>query len=112
MAPRLAAAALAAALLLPASGIACDAEEMNRHLNAVCHAALSPARAAIEGVAAHATEAERALIARALARADVACDTGDPRDGAAIAALLSRLAGRIEARAGIAAPLPELASRI
>jgi acyl-CoA reductase-like NAD-dependent aldehyde dehydrogenase len=111
MLPRLSAAALAAAFCLPLPALACDAEEMNRHLNAVCHAALSPARQAIGDVLSHATEAERALIARALSRAEAACDTGDPRDGAAAAALLARLAGRIEARAGLALPLPDLAAR-
>ncbi|MBR0676570.1 hypothetical protein GXW77_10330, partial [Roseomonas alkaliterrae] len=42
---------------------------------------------------------------RALARATEACATGDPAIGAAEAARIARLAGRIEARAGIADPI-------
>lgn len=103
------AVALAVAVLaVPAA--ACDVEEMNRHMNAVCLAALDPAREAIGAVLPHATDAERVLVARSLARAAIACDTGDPREGAAAASLLSRLAGRIEARAGLDLPLPSLAA--
>lgn len=86
------------AALSAASAFACDPEEMNQHLTAVCIAALSPAQAAIATVRAQADPAEEAQIASALSRAEMACDSGDPREGVALAILLARLAGRIEAR--------------
>lgn len=96
-------AGLAGALAAPA--LACDAEEMNRELTAVCEAALAEPAAPLAGLHGHATEAERALIDRALAAARHACAEGDPVEGAAEAARLARLVGRIEARAGLAPPI-------
>jgi len=101
--PFLAAAALLAVAAIPAS--ACDPEEMNAHLSAVCRAALDPtigwARAVREGASA----AERAAIDRALTLAEDACETGDPTVGARESVRLARLVGRIEARLGVAAPI-------
>lgn len=92
--------ALGATLLAGPAG-ACDPEAMSAHLSAVCDAALSSARVAIEAALPHATEAERALIARHLAAAAEACEVGDPEVGARLASTLARFAGRIEGRAGL-----------
>lgn len=102
--PTAAAALLGAAPALLAGtrdARACDPEALDAYLSAVCDAALAPARAALEAALPHATEAERAAAERALAAASSACDTGDPQQGARLAAALSRLAGRIEGRAGL-----------
>lgn len=95
---------LGATLLAGPAG-ACDPEAMSAHLSAVCDAALDPARAAIEVALPYATEEERALIARHLAAAAEACEIGDPEAGARMAAMLARVAGRIEGRAGLETPL-------
>lgn len=91
-------AGLAGAIAAPA--LACDPEEMNAQLTAVCEAALAEAVAAVEAALPHVREAERVRIDHALAEARDACTTGDPVLGAREAARLARLAGRIEARAG------------
>ncbi|HEY4250796.1 MAG TPA: hypothetical protein VGM87_06335 [Roseomonas sp.] len=108
-------AALLAALVLTAPPLAraCDPEELNQQLTAVCRAALAPAAAWIGALHARATAAERGAIDAALGSANEACDTGDPTAGAREAARLARLAGRIEARLGETAPIwPErLAAR-
>ena len=99
-------AAFAAALLAaPLSARACDPETMNAALTAVCDAALRPAEEAIASALPHATEAERALVERHLAAARRGCAEGDPNVGARTAALIARLAGRIEGRAGLDGPL-------
>ena len=93
-------AAFAAFLLARPLG-ACEPEALNAHLTAVCQAALTPAEAAITAALPLATPAERAAIERHQALAREACDSGDPEEGTRTAARLSRLAGRIEGRAGI-----------
>ena len=99
--PAPALAAFTAALLLARPLGACEPEALNAHLTAVCQAALTPAETALGAVLPHATAAERAAAERHLALAREACDSGDPEEGARTAARLSRLAGRIEGRAGI-----------
>ncbi len=91
-------AGLAGALVAPA--LACDPEEMNEQLNAVCWAALAATAPAAEAALPFATAVERIRLERSLARAREACATGDPVFGAEEAARLARLVGRIEARAG------------
>jgi hypothetical protein len=98
----LAAALLAAA---PPPARACDPETMNAALTGVCDAALRPAEEAVAAALPHATAAEHALIERHLAAARQGCAEGDPGIGARTAALLARLAGRIEGRAGLDGPL-------
>jgi hypothetical protein len=100
-------AAFAAALLAapPPSARACDPETMNAALTDVCDAALRPAEEAIAAALPHATAAERGLIERHLVVARQGCAEGDPGIGARTAALLARLAGRIEGRAGLDGPL-------
>ena len=99
-------AAFAAALLAgPPSARACDPETMNAALTDVCDAALRPAEEAIAAALPHATAAERGRIERHLAVARQGCAEGDPGIGARTAALLARLAGRIEGRAGLDGPL-------
>jgi hypothetical protein len=93
--------ALVVFLFAPPLARACDPDELNAHLTTVCRAALDPATAAIAPLRIHASPAEDAAIAVALARAGEACDTGDPAIGAAEAVRLARLAGRIEARTGM-----------
>lgn len=83
-----------------------DPDQVNVLLTGVCDAALTPALAALEVALPHATEAERALIGRHREAAREACATGDPEAGARTAARLARLAGRIEARAGLDAGGP------
>jgi hypothetical protein len=102
--------ALALAALIATPAIACDAEAMNHHLTAVCDAAQRPARDAVRAANPHATEAERAAMARALAAVAAACETGDPEIGARQAAALARAAGFIEARGGGLSPLAQLAA--
>lgn len=92
-------AGLAGALVAPA--LACDPEEMNEQLNAVCAAALAETVPAAEAILPHATAAEHTRLERSLARAREACATGDPVFGAQEAARLARLVGRIEARAHV-----------
>jgi hypothetical protein len=101
----LAAAAVASGAALARPARACDPEALDAHLSAVCDAALAPARAALTAVLPYATPEERAQAEAALARAGTACDTGDPAEGARLAAGLARLAGHIEGRAGLAPPL-------
>ncbi|TQF76869.1 hypothetical protein FK498_15525 [Elioraea sp. Yellowstone] len=96
-------AGVAGAIAAPA--FACDPEEMNAHLTAVCEAALAEPAALLDALRGHATETERAAITRGLAAAREACAHGDPLIGAREAARLARLAGRLEARAGVAAPI-------
>ena len=96
-------AGVAGAVAAPA--LACDPEEMNHQLTAVCEAALTEPAALLEALHGHATESERAAIARGLAAAREACAHGDPVIGAREAARLARLAGRLEARAGLAEPI-------
>ncbi len=100
-------AAFAAALLatVPPVARACDPETMNAALTDVCDAALRPAEEAIAAALPHATAAERGLIERHLVFARQGCAEGDPGIGARTAALLARLAGRIEGRAGLDRPL-------
>jgi hypothetical protein len=102
-------AGLAGAIFAPA--LACDPETMQSEVAAVCEAGLAEPAALLEGLRAHMTEAERGLIDRALAAARHACAEGDPHEGAAEAARIARLVGRIEARAGLAPPIwPERAA--
>jgi hypothetical protein len=105
--PILLAAFAAAALLatVPPVARACDPETMNAALTDVCDAALRPAAEAIAAALPHATAAERGLIERHLVAARQGCAEGDPGIGARTAALLARLAGRIEGRAGLDGPL-------
>ncbi len=97
--PLAALAAGAATLARPAA--ACDPDAMDAHLTAVCDGALAPARAALEAALPHATPEERLALQRALTLANTTCTTGDPVQGARIAANLARIAGRIEGRAGL-----------
>jgi hypothetical protein len=80
---------------------ACDPDAMDAHLTAVCDGALAPAKAALEAAFEHATPEERLAMQRALTLANSTCTTGDPVQGARIAANLARIAGRIEGRAGL-----------
>jgi hypothetical protein len=98
---------LLAALFFAAPPLAraCDTEAMNAELTAVCNAALQPSLAWVGTVRAQATAAESAALDRAIAAAGASCETGDPVAGAAEAARIARLAGRIEARAGQAEPI-------
>ena len=106
---------LLAALVVAAPPLAraCDTEAMNAELTAVCTAALRPAMSWATTIRAHATAAEAAAIERAITTATAACETGDPAAGAAEAVRIARLAGRIEARAGMNDPVwpDRLASR-
>lgn len=95
--------ALGLAVLAPAQ--ACEPEAMNAELSRVCDGALVPARERISALRGHASGPEQRAIDAALARAQAACDTGDPVLGAAEAVNLARLAGRIEARIGDATPI-------
>jgi hypothetical protein len=103
--PALLAAFTAALLAAPPLASACDPETMNAALTDVCDAALRPAEEAIAAALPHATAAERELIERHLVAARQGCAEGDPGIGARTAALLARLAGRIEGRAGLDGPL-------
>lgn len=100
----LAALGAAAASLAARPAAACDPEAMDAHLTAVCDGALAPAREALEAALQHATPQERLAMQRTLTIASATCTTGDPAEGARIAAVLARMAGRIEGRAG-AGPL-------
>ena len=106
---------LLAALVVdaPPFARACDTEAMNAELTAVCTAALRPALSWATAIRAQATAAETAAIERAITTATAACETGDPAAGAAEAVRIARLAGRIEARAGMNDPVwpDRLASR-
>ena len=108
-------ALLLAGLLLAAlpPARACDTEAMSAELTAVCSAALRPAAETARAVRGAASAAEAAALDRALARAAEACATGDPALGAAEASRIARLAGRIEARAGLTDPIwpDQLAAR-
>ena len=97
--PLAALGAAAAALSKPAA--ACDPDAMEAHLTAVCDGALAPARAALDAALPHATPEEQLMMQRALTVANMTCSTGDPVAGARIAAVLARIAGRIEGRAGL-----------
>jgi hypothetical protein len=92
-------AAAAASLARPAA--ACDPDAMDAHLTAVCDGALEPAKRALEAAMEHAKPEERLAMQRALTVANSTCTTGDPVQGARIAANLARIAGRIEGRAGL-----------
>jgi hypothetical protein len=94
-------AALGAAATLARPAAACDPEAMDAHLTAVCDGALAPARAALDAALPHATPEERLAMQRALSVANATCTSGDPVQGARIAATLARIAGRIEGRAGL-----------
>jgi hypothetical protein len=96
----LAALAMAGAAVTRAAR-ACDPEAMDAHLTAVCDGALAPAKAALEAALPHATPVEALAMQRALTIANSTCTTGDPVQGARIAANLARIAGRIEGRAGL-----------
>lgn len=92
--------AMGGAALAARPAAACDPDAMDAHLTAVCDGALAPARAAVEAALVHANEAERAALQRALTLAGVVCTGGDPAEGARMAAVLARMAGRIEGRVG------------
>lgn len=98
---------LLAALVLAAPPLAraCDTEAMNAELTAVCTAALRPALDWAGVVRVQASVAESAALDRAIAAATTSCETGDPVAGAAEAVRIARLAGRIEARAGMNDPI-------
>jgi len=103
---------LALGLFMVPSAMACDPSALDAELARVCDGALAPARGLVMAVHAEATAPEQAAIHAALARAQAACDHGDPVAGAAEAVRLARLAGRIEARLGSTPPIwdPTLAS--
>jgi len=103
--PAAATAALAAGALSPRGARACDPESMNAYISTVADAALAPALAALEAALPHATAEERALAERGAALARAAARDGDPKVAVRSAAALARLAGRIEARAGLSPPL-------
>ncbi len=92
---------LAAALLLtpPLAARACDTDVLNAELTRVCRAALDPVLGWLGALTPPAGEGD--AIARATEAAVEACDTGDPVIGAREAVRLARLAGQIEARAGL-----------
>jgi hypothetical protein len=98
-------ALIALLVAAPPLARACDTEAMSAELTAVCRATLSPAEAWAGAVRTHANTTEAAALDRALALAREACATGDPATGALEAARIARLAGRIEARAGVAWPI-------
>ncbi|WP_376088497.1 hypothetical protein ACE7GA_16225 [Roseomonas sp. CCTCC AB2023176] len=95
------AAAIAAAGVLARPARACDPAEMDAYITAVANAAVEPALAALDAALPHATSAERALAERGAALARAAARDGDPKVAVRTAAALARLAGRIEARAGL-----------
>jgi hypothetical protein len=97
----LAALAGVAAAAFPRPAAACDPDAMDAHLTAVCDGALAPAKAALEAALPYAAPEERVAMQRALTIANATCTTGDPVAGARIAAMLARIAGRIEGRAGL-----------
>jgi hypothetical protein len=101
----LATIALGAAIVAAPVALACDPEEINAMLSAQCAAALDPAAALVGPLRAHALPEEGRMIDAALARARQECADGDPAVGARLAVTLARLAGRIEARAGLATPI-------
>lgn len=92
--------ALIAPLLGSARGRASEIQEMDAVMTCVCQAALAPAMSWLEAVMPYATASEVAAITRAVAVATEACAVGDPGQGAREAAMLARLAGRIESRLG------------
>lgn len=92
---------LLAFALIATPALACDQDAMDAHLTAVCDAALRPAEEAIADALPHAYAPEREAIERLLAAAREGCATGDPELGGRIAVQLARIAGRIEARAGL-----------
>lgn len=92
---------LIALALIATPALACDQDAMDAHLTAVCEAALRPAEAAIADALPHAYAPEAEAIARLIAAAREGCATGDPELGGRIAVQLARIAGRIEARAGL-----------
>jgi hypothetical protein len=96
--PLAALAGVAALAARPAA--ACEPDAMDAHLTAVCDGALGYARAAVEAALPHATPEERLAMQRSLTLANGVCSTGDPIEGARVAAGLARMAGRIEGRAG------------
>ena len=91
------AAAVGAAMLAAPLAQACDPEELNQHLTAVCEGALGEAARLAEALLPRAG-ADAGLLRDAVARARYLCVEGDPVTGAAEAARLARLVGRIEAR--------------
>jgi hypothetical protein len=93
----------AALLAAPASN-ACDPDELNHHLTAVCEGALGEAARLAEALLPRAG-AEAQLLRDALVRARFLCAEGDPVAGAAEAARLARLVGRIEARLADTPPI-------
>jgi hypothetical protein len=97
-------ALLGVATLAAPAARACDAEEMNRHLQAVCDGALGESAELATRLLPRAG-ADSPALAAALARARLLCAEGDPVAGAAEAARLARLVGRIEARLGDAPPI-------
>ncbi|MCS6854078.1 MAG: hypothetical protein NZ523_04915 [Elioraea sp.] len=96
-------AGLAGALVAPAA--ACDLEELNAHLAAVCLAAVEETEQVALARSGEASAAEQAAIARALRRVRELCAGADPIAEAREAARLARLVGRIEGRAGITIPI-------
>ena len=101
--PAVALAAAGALAARPAR--ACDPEDMNAYISEVADAALAPALAALDAALPHATVGERALAERHAALARAAARDGDPKVAVRTAAALSRLTGRIEARAGLVTPI-------
>jgi hypothetical protein len=94
-----------AASAVPMVARACDPEEINALLNAVCTAALRQAAEATASVRGIANAIENATLAEALARARDECAGGNPDAAASLAVRIARLAGRIEGRAGVADPV-------
>ncbi|WP_431301769.1 hypothetical protein [Sediminicoccus sp. BL-A-41-H5] len=92
-------ALLALALLLATPAIACDPDEMERAMTEVCTAATSGAAEAVEAALPLAGADEAAALQTQLITLRRVCAEGDPALAARDAARLSRLAGRIEARA-------------
>lgn len=99
------AAAVVAPLLAAAPVRACDVAEMQAAQAEVCAAALAEPAAVLAALLPRLEEAERGGVAARLAAARALCETGDPALGAAEAARLARLAGRLEARLGEAPPI-------
>jgi hypothetical protein len=100
----LGAAALAAPLLASSPARACDPDEINALLTAVCEGALGEAARLAQALLPQAGP-DAPLLQDALVRARFLCAEGDPVAGATEAARLSRLVGRIEARLDQAPPI-------
>lgn len=84
---------------------ACDLAEFQAAREEVCEAALAEPAAILEVVQTRLGTAEGAEVARRLAMARELCRGDDPLLGAREAARLARLAGRLEARLGLAEPI-------